>query len=51
MLLLVLANSYLLLYVGWEGVGVASYLLISLLLQPQLRGDGRQQGVLRQPRR
>ena len=28
MLLLVLANSYLLLYVGWEGVGLASYLLI-----------------------
>ncbi|WP_460606941.1 NADH-quinone oxidoreductase subunit L [Jatrophihabitans fulvus] len=29
MLLLVLADSYLLLYIGWEGVGVASYLLIS----------------------
>jgi NADH-quinone oxidoreductase subunit L len=29
MLLLVLANNYLVLYVGWEGVGVASYLLIS----------------------
>jgi NADH-quinone oxidoreductase subunit L len=29
MLLLVLANSYLGLYVGWEGVGLASYLLIS----------------------
>jgi NADH-quinone oxidoreductase subunit L len=28
MLLLVLANSYLVLYVGWEGVGLASYLLI-----------------------
>ena len=28
MLLLVLGNSYLLLYVGWEGVGLASYLLI-----------------------
>ena len=28
MLLLVMANNYLLLYVGWEGVGVASYLLI-----------------------
>jgi len=27
-LLLVLANNYLLLYVGWEGVGLASYLLI-----------------------
>jgi NADH-quinone oxidoreductase subunit L len=29
MLLLVLANNYLVLYVGWEGVGLASYLLIS----------------------
>jgi NADH-quinone oxidoreductase subunit L len=29
MLLLVLADSYLALYVGWEGVGLASYLLIS----------------------
>ncbi len=28
MLLLVLADSYLLLYLGWEGVGLASYLLI-----------------------
>jgi NADH-quinone oxidoreductase subunit L len=28
MLLLVLADSYLTLYVGWEGVGLASYLLI-----------------------
>ncbi|MCL1923826.1 MAG: NADH-quinone oxidoreductase subunit L [Propionibacteriaceae bacterium] len=29
MLLLVLANNYLVLFVGWEGVGLASYLLIS----------------------
>ena len=29
MLLLVLADSYLLLFVGWEGVGLASYLLIA----------------------
>ena len=28
MLVLVLANNYLFLYVGWEGVGLASYLLI-----------------------
>jgi NADH-quinone oxidoreductase subunit L len=28
MLLLVLADNYLVLYVGWEGVGLASYLLI-----------------------
>jgi len=29
MLLLVLADSFLVLYVGWEGVGLASYLLIA----------------------
>src|SRR5579875_535192 len=29
MLLLVLADNYLVLYVGWEGVGLASYLLIA----------------------
>ncbi len=28
MLILVLSNSYLMLFVGWEGVGLASYLLI-----------------------
>ena len=32
MLLLVLANNYLLMYVGWEGVGLASYLLIGFWL-------------------
>ena len=29
MLILVTANSYLLMFVGWEGVGVCSYLLVS----------------------
>src|SRR6202522_4688535 len=33
MLLLVLADNYLVLYVGWEGVGLASYLLIGLWQQ------------------
>ncbi len=28
MLMLILANNYLLMFVGWEGVGLASYLLI-----------------------
>lgn len=29
MLLLVLGDSYAVMFVGWEGVGLASYLLIS----------------------
>jgi len=33
MLLLILADNYFLLYVGWEGVGLASYLLISFYQQ------------------
>ena len=51
MLLLVLADNYLLLYVGWEGVGLASYLLIGFW-QHKPRGGGRgQEGVHRQPGR
>ena len=51
MLLLVLADSYLLLYVGWEGVGLASYLLIGFWnYNPALRGR-REEGVRRQPGR
>ena len=38
MLLLVLANNYLVLYVGWEGVGLASYLLIGCYYNRR-RGD------------
>jgi NADH-quinone oxidoreductase subunit L len=34
MLLLVLGNNYLMTYVGWEGVGLASYLLISFWCWP-----------------
>lgn len=33
MLILVLGNNYVMLYVGWEGVGLASYLLISFWYQ------------------
>ena len=50
MLLLVLADNYLGLYVGWEGVGLASYLLIGFWSGPSLAAAARgQEGVHRQP--
>ncbi len=39
MLTLVLANSYLVLFVGWEGVGLCSYLLIGYYIQKKSAGD------------
>ena len=39
MLLLVLADNYLLLFVGWEGVGLCSYLLIGFYFDRQSAGD------------
>ena len=51
MLLLVLADNYLALYVGWEGVGLASYLLIGFWQYKPVRGDRGQEGVHRQPGR
>ena len=51
MLLLVLADSYLLLYVGWEGVGLASYLLIGFWNYNPAYASRGQEGVRRQPRR
>lgn len=39
MLLLVLANNYLLLFVGWEGVGLCSYLLIGFYFHKQSASD------------
>ena len=39
MLTLVLANSYLVLFVGWEGVGLCSYLLIGYYVQKKSAGD------------
>jgi NADH-quinone oxidoreductase subunit L len=42
MLLLVLGNNYVLLYVGWEGVGLASYLLIAFwFLRPSAATAGK----------
>ena len=51
MLLLVLGDSYLTLYVGWEMVGLSSYLLIQFWVAKPMRGNGGEQGVLLQPRR
>src|SRR5260370_7366170 len=39
MLMLVLANNYALLFVGWEGVGLCSYLLIGFYIQKKSAGD------------
>ncbi|MCP5114526.1 MAG: NADH-quinone oxidoreductase subunit L, partial [bacterium] len=39
MLTLVLANNYLLLFVGWEGVGLCSYLLIGFYFHRKSAGD------------
>ena len=50
MLTLILANNYALMFVGWEGVGLCSYLLDRLLLLAALGVDRGEQGVHRQPR-
>ena len=39
MLTLVLANNYLLMFVGWEGVGLCSYLLIGFYFHRKSAGD------------
>ncbi len=39
MLVLVLAENYLLMFVGWEGVGLASYLLIGFYFEKKSAGD------------
>ena len=39
MLLLVMANNLLLLFVGWEGVGLCSYLLIGYFYEKKSAGD------------
>ncbi len=39
MLILVLANNYLMMYVGWEGVGLCSYLLIGFWFERKAAAD------------
>ena len=51
MLTLVLANNYLLMFVGWEGVGLASYLLIGFFFLRDSAGHRGQESVHRQPHR
>ena len=51
MLLLVLADSWLVVFVAWELVGLSSYLLIGFWYPQAVRGPRREEGVHRQPRR
>ena len=51
MLILVLAQNYLLLFVGWEGVGLCSYLLIGFYFTEQFATTAGQQGIHRQSHR
>src|SRR3970282_1589685 len=46
MLVLVLANNYLLLFVGWEGVGLCSYLLIGFWYERKSAGDAGHQALI-----
>ena len=50
MFMLILANNYLLLFLGWEGVGLCSYLLICFWFHKKSASAGRQEGLHRQPR-
>ena len=51
MLVLVLGSTFPVMFVGWEGVGLCSYLLIGFWLQEAVGGRRRQEGLHRQPHR
>ena len=46
MLILVMANNYLLLFIGWEGVGLASYLLIGFYFKRKPASDAAMKAFL-----
>src|SRR6202047_1499248 len=46
MLTLVLANNYLLMFIGWEGVGLASYLLIGFWFTKDAAASAGKKGVI-----
>ena len=48
MLVLVLADNYLMMFVGWEGVGLCSYLLIGFFFLRKSACRRRQKGIYRQ---
>ena len=49
MLMLVTADNLVQLFFGWEGVGLASYLLIGFWYEPTISKRGRDQGLFGQP--
>ncbi len=51
MLILVLASNMVLMFVGWEGVGLCSYLLIGFWFEKHSAADAGQEGLHRQPDR
>ena len=51
MLMLVLGDNLLLTFLGWEGVGACSYLLISFWHENDANAVGRQEGLRHQPHR
>ena len=51
MLTLVLADNFLLMFVGWEGVGLCSYLLIGYYIKHDEARDGGEESVRDEPHR